>query len=119
MDLTIGPTTYDLTTTELNGRFTAYAVRGDLRERFGVEASGASEAEALDKLSRWLQWQYEHTQALAALQQAERAYHRAMGDAAFAIARDLHAPDGSKASLEAVDAARVVLDELRAQRPQV
>ena len=42
-----------------------------------------------------------------------------MGDAAFAIARDLHAPDGSKASLEAVDAARVVLDELRAQRPQV
>ena len=61
MDLTIGPTTYDLTTTELNGRFTAYAVRGDLRERFGVEASGASEAEALDKLSRWLQWQYEHT----------------------------------------------------------
>lgn len=119
MDLTIASTLYDLGTTEKNGQFTAHAVTGEKRERFGIETTGASAAEALDKLTRWLEWQYEHTQALAALQQAERAYHRAMGDAAFAIARDLNAPDVSKVSLEQVDAARRVLDDVRGRRPNV
>lgn len=119
MEHTIGSTVYDLGTSEANGRFTAHAVTGEKRERFGIETSGGSAAEALDKLTRWLEWQHEHTQALAALQQAERAYHRALGDAAFAIARDLHAPDVSKASLEQVDAARRALDDVRGRRPNV
>ncbi|MFN7916139.1 MAG: hypothetical protein U0Q55_12440 [Vicinamibacterales bacterium] len=119
MDLTIGSTLYDLATTERNGQFSAHAVTGEKRERFGIETTGSSAAEALDKLTRWLEWQHEHTLALAALQQAERAYHRAMGDAAFAIARDLHAPDVSKTSLEQVDAARRSLDDVRGRRPAV
>lgn len=119
MDLTIGSTRYDLGTTEKNGQFTAHAVTGEKRERFGIETTGGSAAEALDKLTRWLEWQHEHTQTLAALQQAERAYHRAMGDAAFAIARDLNAPDVSKTSLAEVDTARRALDEVRGRRPNV
>jgi hypothetical protein len=119
MDVTIGSTLYDLGTTERNGQFTAHAVTGETRERFGIETSAGSAAEALDKLTRWLEWQHEHTQALAALQQAERAYHRAMGDAAFAVARDINAPDVSKTSLEQVDAARRALDDVRGRRPNV
>lgn len=119
MDLTLGPHTYTLHTTEQAGTATAHAVRVDTGDRFGIDVSGNSEPEALDKLTRWLEWQYAHTQALEALQQAERAYHRSMADAAFAIARDSHAVDGSKASLEQVDAARKTLDDVRGRRPNV
>ena len=51
MDLTVGSTTYDLTATERDGSFVAHAVKGDSRERFGIETTGASAAEALDKLT--------------------------------------------------------------------
>ena len=119
MDLTLGPNTYSLRTTEQAGQTTAHAVRVDTGDRFGIDVTGGSEPEALDKLTRWLEWQYEHTQALEALQQAERGYHRAVADAAFAIAHDANAVDGSKASLEQVDAARKALDEVRGRRPHV
>ncbi|MGE3959088.1 MAG: hypothetical protein AB7H96_20405 [Vicinamibacterales bacterium] len=120
MNLTIGSTTYDLVATERNGQFVAHALTtGERQERFGIETAGTSAAEALDRLSRWLEWQHAHTRALEALQQAERAYHRAMGDAAFAIARDLSAPDPSKASLEQVEVARRHLDDVRGRRPNV
>lgn len=119
MDLTLGPHTYHLVTTDQSGKHIAHAVRVDTRDRFGIETSGDSSDEALDRLTRWLEWQYEHTQALESLQQAERVYHRAMADAAFAIARDSNAVDGSKASLDAVDAARRALDDVRGRRPSV
>lgn len=119
MDLTLGPHTYALHTTEQGGRNVAHAVRVDTGDRFGIDVTGGSEPEALDKLTRWLEWQHEHTQALEALQQAERAYHRSMADAAFAIARDSNAVDGSKASLEQVDTARKALDDVRGRRPNV
>ena len=55
-------------------------------------------------------------QALEALQQAERAYHRAMAGAAFASPAE--GADGeSRASLESVNAARQHLDEVRGRRP--
>ncbi len=119
MDLTLGPHTYSLHTTEQGGRNVAHAVRLDTGDRFGIDVTGGSEPEALDRLTRWLEWQYEHTQALEALQLAERAYHRSMADAAFAIARDSNAIDGSKASLEQVDVARKALDDVRGRRPNV
>jgi|GEM_PF-3279996 len=119
MDLTLGPHTYTLHATEQAGTATAHAVRVDTGDRFGIDVTGNSEPEALDKLTRWLEWQYAHTQALEALQQAERAYHRALADAAFATARDSNAVDGSKVSLEQVDAARTTLDDVRGRRPSV
>ena len=119
MDLTLGPHTYTLHATEHAGTATAHAVRVDTGDRFGIDVTGNSEPEALDTLTRWLEWQYEHTQALEALQQAERGYHRSLADAAFAIARDSSAVDGSKVSLEQVDAARKTLDDVRGRRPNV
>jgi hypothetical protein len=52
------------------------------------------------------------------LQQAERVYHRAIAGAAFASA-DTVSSDDTRAALEQVNAAREVLDQVRARRPTV
>ncbi len=66
----------------------------------------------------WQAWQREHTAALEALQQAQRAYHRTIAGSAFASATEgPSAAEIQKESLDAVEAARVRLDEIRARRP--
>ena len=119
MDFSLGDTHYSLGVTEHDGRFTAHALRGPLQERFGIETVGSSAEEALGKLTRWLEWQHEHTEALAALQAAERQYHRAMTGAAFSTSLDGAADAESRTTLSVVDAARQHLDEVRARRPHV
>ena len=67
----------------------------------------------------WLEWQREHAAALDALQQAERAYHRTIAGSAFASATE--GPTSielQKESLEALEAARVRLDAIRAAKPE-
>ena len=72
---------------------------------------------------RWLEWQREHAAALAALQEAQRAYHRTVVGAPGSQPR---ADDGEPSSagspqserLKAVDAARVKLDAVRARKPE-
>jgi hypothetical protein len=117
MTLEIGDVTYHLVTTERNGQWIAHAVNAVRGERFGIETNGATEAEATSRLTRWLEWQHEHTLALEALQEAERAYHRALADAAFA------APDGQAEATrdcrQLLDARRNQLDDIRARRPRV
>ena len=67
---------------------------------------------------RWLEWQREHAAALEALQEAQRAYHRTIAGGAFASPTEgPGALDVQKESLDAVDAARVRLDEIRHRRP--
>ena len=67
--------------------------------------------------NRWLEWQREHAAALEALQQAERAYHRTIAGSAFASPTEgPSAIELQKESLDAVEAARVRLDEIRARR---
>jgi len=66
----------------------------------------------------WKAWQREHTQALAALQEAQRAYHRTIAGSAFASPTEgASAIEMQKESLDAVEAARVRLDEVRARKP--
>lgn len=114
----IGSTRYRLSAVERDGRWIARAVHDDGGAPFGVECSGASEIEALDRLQQWLDWQHEHTAALEALQQAERAYHRTIAGSAFANPSEGPSPiELQKESLDAVEAARVRLDEIRARRP--
>ena len=68
---------------------------------------------------RWLQWQREHAAALEALQEAQRAYHRTIAGSAFASPTEgPSAIEMQKESLDAVEAARVRLDEVRARRPE-
>lgn len=63
-------------------------------------------------------WQREHASALADLQEAQRNYHRAVAAAAFPDATEApSAEEMRRASLEALDAARIRLDEVRARKP--
>lgn len=110
---------YRIDTTQRDGQWIARARRVDTGDPFGIECSGPSEAEAVARLNRWLDWQREHTAALDALQQAERAYHRTIAGSAFVSATEgLSAIEMQKESLEAVEAARVRLDEVRARKPE-
>ncbi len=67
----------------------------------------------------WLEWQREHTAALGALQEAQRAYHRTIAGSAFASPTEgATAIELQKESLDVVEAARVRLDEIRLRKPE-
>jgi len=80
----IGETRYRIVCEQRKDRWFARALRDDNGDPFGVECVGGSEHDAADRLTRWLTWQAEHAAGLAALQQAERAYHRTIACSAFA-----------------------------------
>jgi hypothetical protein len=68
---------------------------------------------------RFTAWQREHAAALADLQDAQRAYHRTVAATAFqGAAEEPSAEEMRRASLEALDAARVKLDDVRARKPE-
>jgi hypothetical protein len=116
--ISIGDVTYRLAANEREGQWIAHAVRDDNGDPFGVECAGATETVALDRLTRWLNWQHEHAAALEALQRAERAYHRTIAGSAFASPTEgPSAIELQKESLEAVEAARVRLDDIRIRKP--
>jgi hypothetical protein len=106
-------------TFERDGQWIARAQDEETGDPFGIECSGATESTAVERLSNWLDWQREHAEALQALQQAERAYHRTIAGSAFlSTTEDPSAIELQKASLEAVEAARIRLDEIRARQPR-
>ena len=118
-DIVIGESRYRVICAPREGQWIARAERVDTGDPFGIECAGASEHDARQRLTRWLEWQAEHTAALEALQQAERAYHRTIAGSAFASPTE--GPSGiemQKESLEALEAARVRLDEVRARQPE-
>jgi hypothetical protein len=117
--IVIGGRGYRLAAVERDGRWTARAEREDTGDPFGIECTGGSEADAQSRLTRWLEWQAEHTAALEDLQRAERAYHRTVAGSAFASPSEgPSAIEMQKESLEALEAARVRLDEVRARKPE-
>jgi hypothetical protein len=104
---------------ERDGQWIARAVRNDTGDPFGIECGAATKDEAAARLTQWLDWQREHAAALDALQQAERAYHRTIAGSAFASpVEGPSALELQRESLEAVDAARVRLDDIRSRRPE-
>ena len=110
---------YRLVASQRDGQWIAVAERADTGDRFGIECAGPSEAEAVDRLSRWLEWQSEHTAVLAVLQRAEHAYHRTIAGSAFASPTEgPSAIELQKESLEQVEEARVRLDDVRARKPE-
>jgi hypothetical protein len=67
----------------------------------------------------WAEWQRAHAAALQELQEAQRAYHRTIAGSAFANPTEgPTAQEMQKDALDAVEAARVRLDEIRAQKPE-
>ena len=117
--VSVGDTRYRLVAAERDSQWFAHAVREDNGDPFGIECAGATEAAAIDRLTRWLEWQYEHAAALEALQGAERAYHRTIAGSAFASPTEgPSALEMQKESLDAVEAARVRLDDIRSRKPE-
>lgn len=104
--------------TERDGRWIARARREDTGDPFGIECAGETQAEAVARLQRWLEWQREHTTALEALQHTERAYHRTIAGSAFAGPEDPSGIELQKESFEALEAARIRLDDVRARKPE-
>lgn len=118
MVVQFGNSSYRLHAREQSGSYFAYACRGDSAERFGIETTAASADEALSKLTRWLEWQHQHTEAFSQLQEAERAYHRVMTGSAFSD--DQSGSDAArKQAVDTMTAARHHLDDVRARRPNV
>ncbi|HZP49504.1 MAG TPA: hypothetical protein VFB07_13250 [Vicinamibacterales bacterium] len=104
---------------ERDGQWMARAERTDTGDPFGIECAGATREEATARLNRWLTWQAEHAAALEALQLAERAYHRTIAGSAFASPTEgPSAMEMQKESLDALEAARLRLDEVRARKPE-
>ena len=117
-EVATGERRYRLVAAERDGKWVAQAERVDSGERFGIDCAGSTEMEAVDRLARWLDWQHEHVAALAALEQAERAYHRTLAGSAFAgPSEGPTAVELQSESLDALEGARVRLDEVRARRP--
>jgi len=117
-DVSIGDRRYRILASEREGSWHAHAEEAPGGNRFGAECTASSEAEAVERVERWLDWQSEHAAALAALQSAERAYHRTIAGSAFVSPVEGPSPiELQKESLQAVEAARVRLDEIRASKP--
>ena len=104
---------------EREGRWVAHAVREETGDPFGIECAAATEREAIDGLTRWLDWQRDHAAALDALQQAERAYHRAVSGSAFTSPTEgPSAVEIQRDALAAVERARIKLDGVRDRKPE-
>ena len=115
-ELIVGERRYRLHVEERAGGWVAHAERPETGARISADWRGGSRDEVVSRLSRWLTWQTEHEVALEALQEAERTYHRMIAGTAFSGA------DGESAglcqeALQAVDAARERLDEVRESQP--
>jgi hypothetical protein len=83
-------------------------------ERFGPDCAGSTEDAAIDRLTGWLEWQHAHAEALRALQNAERNYHRVVAAGAFERPHGRDQLAARREALAAVETARVRLDGLRA-----
>ena len=103
---------------EREGQWVARAFRDDNGDPFGIECAAPTKDEAVSRLTRWLDWQREHAAALEALQQAERAYHRTIAGGAFGPVEGSEVAELQTEALDAVEAARIRLDEVRALKPE-
>jgi hypothetical protein len=107
---------YRFVAVERDGHWVAHAEQADSGRPFGIDCTGATEEQAIDRLRRWLEWQSEHAAALLALQAAERVHHRTV--AAALANRTAEGSRRAKETLDALDAARVQLDRTRSRKPE-
>ena len=100
---------------ERDGHWVAQRGARRHRQAFGIDCTGATRDQAIDRLGRWLEWQAEHAAALAALQVAERIHYRTM---AGTFASQTAPAAAKQETLEALDAARIRLDSIRSRKPE-
>jgi hypothetical protein len=118
--VTLAGEPFAIDATERDGAWTATARRAGTGERVGPGVKGATEREAIELASAWLEWQHEHVAALEALQDAERAYQRAVAGSSLAAGVDGLLPiEVQKEALSRLEDARLRLDEVRQRRPGI
>lgn len=116
--LVVGGQAFIIRSARRGDTFLAHALRAETGDRFGADFTGATEADAVARVTRWLEWQRDHAVALEVLQEAERIYHRSVADLAFAPReRDDARLRVWRESLELIESARGRLDAVRARRP--
>jgi hypothetical protein len=117
-EVVIGARRYRLVASARDESWTAHALIPESGKRFGIECAGATESAAIDRLALWLEWQDVHAEALKALQEAERAYHRIVTGNAFANDEAGATASGAQRdALSAIEGFRIRLDDIRARRP--
>ena len=102
---------------EREGRWVANAVREDTGDPFGVECAGASAREAVERLTRWLEWQSEHT-AFECSAARRAGVPPEIAGGAFANSAEGPTVEMQRDALEAVEATRIRLDAIRARKPE-
>jgi hypothetical protein len=115
-EIRVGDHGYRIMAVERGGKWTARTEHAATGERFGIECTGRTDTEAIERMAQWLTWQHEHASALSALQEAERAYHRMIAGSAFANPTEgPTAIELQKEAFKKVEAARLRLDDIRAK----
>lgn len=117
-NVTIGETTYNVTTVERDGSWIAEARKAPSGMRTGPSASAATADEAVVRLVRWLEWQRDHEDALTTLQAAEQAYHRTIAGSAFASGL-AEATELQQEALQRIEEVRLRLEEIRKNQPEM
>jgi hypothetical protein len=117
-EICVGDRQYRVVAVERAAEWIARAELVATGEPFGIECEAETEIAAIERLARWLAWQYEHASALEALQESERVYHRTIAGGAFANPTEgPTAIELQKEAFRKVEAARARLDGIRASRP--
>jgi hypothetical protein len=117
-NLVLGDTTYTLSAIERAGAWVAEARKAPSGMRVGPPATASTAEAAIARLVRWLEWQRDHEHALAALQTAEQTYHRAIAGSAFASGL-AEATEVQQEALQRIEVARLRLEEIRQNQPEV
>ena len=116
--LVIGGTTYTLDITERQATWCAEARQAPSGMRIGPTATAATTDEAIARLTRWLEWQRDHQDALNALLAAQQAYHRAIAGSAFSSGL-AEATELQQEALQRIEDARLRLEEVRQAKPEI
>ena len=117
-NLVLGGTTYTLNAIERDNAWVAEARKAPSGMRVGPPVTASTATEAMARLVKWLEWQRDHEDALAALQTAEQTYHRAIAGSAFASGLP-EATEMQQEALQRIEEARVRLEEIRQNQPEV
>lgn len=114
----IGADSFTLHVVSRDETCVAYARRVTNGDRFGIECAGRSETEAIERMTRWLEWQHEHAAALESLRSAEQAYHRTVAGTAFTASPGVEDDATERRDrLDRMELARAELDEVRSRNP--
>ena len=116
--ITVGDRQFRIRTVACGEGWQAHAVAVDSGHRFGLDVSASTEGEAVAGVQAWLEWQRDHAAALAALQDAERAYHRVLTAHAFGRGNGGEPVAEKRQVLDGMESARTRLDEIRKRQPE-